>query len=127
MNKIIILFISLFTLLLLLFFVDLINGPVLIPIKEVFKILFQNISSNTAWHSIINEFRLPKAITAIIAGAALAVSGLQMQTLFRNPLAGPFILGISSGAALGVSLLILGTGFFSVASSVAILLLMILV
>lgn len=112
-RKNILLFSVLTILLLLLFSIDLIIGPVLIPIKEVFQILFQNSSQDAGWLSIVNEFRLPKAITAVIAGSALAVSGLQMQTLFRNPLAGPFILGISSGAALGVSLLILGTGLLS--------------
>jgi iron complex transport system permease protein len=101
-------------LLLLLFFISLINGTVNIPAKEVFQILFNNLSDNPTWQSIVNEFRLPKALTAILAGTALSVSGLQMQTLFRNPLAGPFILGVSSGAALGVSLLIFGTGLFSI-------------
>lgn len=118
-KKNILAFFSLSAFLLLLFIIDLIIGPVLIPVKEVFQILFHNSSANEGWISIVNEFRLPKAITAIIAGAALAVSGLQMQTLFRNPLAGPYILGISSGAALGVSLLILGSGLFSIAGIMA--------
>ena len=66
---------------------------------------------------IIIDVRLMKAIVAILAGAALAVSGLQMQTLFRNPLAGPYVLGVSSGASLGVALFILGTPLLGVASS----------
>jgi iron complex transport system permease protein len=61
------------------------------------------------WNTIVLTFRLPKAITALLAGAALSVAGLQMQTLFRNPLADPFVLGISSGASLGVALAVLGT------------------
>jgi iron complex transport system permease protein len=63
---------------------------------------------NPVWRTIITDFRLPKAITAVLAGMALSVSGMQMQTLFRNPLAGPYVLGISSGASLGVALIILG-------------------
>jgi iron complex transport system permease protein len=62
------------------------------------------------WVTIINDFRLPKALTATLAGAALGVSGLQMQTLFRNPLADPFVLGVSSGASLGVALVVLSVG-----------------
>ena len=115
-KKVVLLFASLLFSLFILFFVDLIIGPVIIPINEIVNILFHNNSQNIGWLNIINEFRLPKAITAIIAGSALAVSGLQMQTLFRNPLAGPFILGISSGAALGVSILILGGSIFSISS-----------
>lgn len=82
-------------------------GSVDIPIKDIFNILFYNVSPNENWQIILTEFRIPKAITAIFAGSALAVSGLLMQTLFRNPLAGPYILGISSGASLGIAVLIL--------------------
>lgn len=64
------------------------------------------------WLHIIQNYRLPKAITATIVGSGLGISGLLMQTLFRNPLAGPFVLGISSGASLGVALVILGSGVF---------------
>lgn len=67
---------------------------------------------NSTWQIIITDYRLPKAITAILVGSGLGISGLLMQTLFRNPLAGPFVLGISSGASLGVALVILGSGFF---------------
>lgn len=69
------------------------------------------LTEKSSWHYILFEYRLPKAITAILTGAALSLSGLLMQTLFRNPLAGPFVLGISSGASLGVALLIFGTAF----------------
>lgn len=87
-------------------------GSVSIPIKDIFEILSGSSTDNNSWEIIILNFRLPKAITAILVGSGLGVSGLLMQTLFRNPLAGPFVLGISSGASLGVALLILGTGFF---------------
>ncbi|PZD77883.1 iron ABC transporter permease [Mesonia sp. K7] len=85
-------------------------GSVYIPVKEVFKILFQQ-SENETWQYIILDYRLPKAITSIFVGSGLALSGLLMQNLFRNPLAGPYILGISSGASLGVALVILGSSF----------------
>lgn len=85
-------------------------GSVAIPIEEVIKVLLGREASNTAWATIVWEFRLPKALTAVFAGAALSVSGLMMQTFFRNPLAGPFVLGISSGASLGVALLVLAGG-----------------
>lgn len=82
-------------------------GSVSIPMSEVFGSIF-----GTSDNYIIQNFRLPKAITAILVGSGLGVSGLLMQTLFRNPLAGPFVLGISSGASLGVALVILGSGLF---------------
>lgn len=94
-------------------------GSVSIPLKEIFNSLFGNPVAKDSWETIIINYRLPKAITAILVGSGLAISGLLMQTLFRNPLAGPFVLGISSGASLGVALLILGSsvfgGFFLVA------------
>jgi iron complex transport system permease protein len=83
------------------------TGSVRIPLSEVLSILFGQGSENTAWSRVVVQLRLPQAVTALISGAALAVSGLQMQTLFRNPLAGPFVLGISSGASLGVALVVL--------------------
>ena len=89
------------------FLLDLGLGSVQIPLKEVITILLGGEPSKASWTNIILKFRLPKAITATLAGAALGVSGLQMQTLFRNPLAGPFVLGISSGASLGVALVVL--------------------
>ena len=93
-----------------LFLVDLVTGSVRISPGQIFKILSGNELANKVLKTIIIEFRLPKAITAILAGAALSVSGLQMQAVFRNPLAGPYVLGISSGAGLGVALVILGFG-----------------
>ncbi|NQZ75442.1 MAG: iron ABC transporter permease [Ekhidna sp.] len=80
-------------------------GSVNIPFSFIIDHFIGN-SDNKIWSNIITQFRIPKMYTAILAGSALAVSGLQMQTLFRNPLAGPFILGISSGAGLGVALVI---------------------
>jgi iron complex transport system permease protein len=92
------------------FVASLIAGSVHIPIGEIFTILSGGESSKSAWDQIILTLRLPRAITATLTGAALAMSGLQMQTLFRNPLAGPFVLGISSGASLGVALIVLAAG-----------------
>lgn len=89
------------------FLLDLALGSVDIPINEVLKILLGQEIEKATWANIILKFRLPKALTATLAGAALGVSGLQMQTLFKNPLAGPFVLGISSGASLGVALVML--------------------
>ena len=100
-------FLSLTSTLILAFLLDIAFGSVQIPIKEVITILLGGESSQPTWTNIILKFRLPKALTATCSGAALGVSGLQMQTLFRNPLAGPFILGISSGASLGVALVLL--------------------
>ncbi len=93
--------------LLLLFLLELVLGSVRIPIGEVLRILIGAAPSKNSWKTIVVLFRLPRAITACLAGAGLAISGLQMQTLFRNPLAGPSILGIGSGASLGVALVIL--------------------
>ncbi len=89
------------------FLVDLAFGSVAIPMQEVMQILLGQEVEKVTWSNIILKFRLPKALTATLAGAALGVSGLQMQTLFKNPLAGPFVLGISSGASLGVALVVL--------------------
>ncbi|UCH13845.1 MAG: iron ABC transporter permease [Bacteroidales bacterium] len=107
-KKILLILIILSVLLIIVFIVDLFLGSVTIPFKEVLKILISGKSENQIWSAIIYDFRLPKAITAVLAGAALSVSGLQMQTIFRNPLAGPYVLGISSGASLGVAILVLG-------------------
>ena len=93
-----------------LFILNLFLGSVIIPISEVFKILFSESATGQTESLIILNFRLPQAYTALFAGAALAVAGLMMQTLFRNPLADPSILGISSGAGLGVALLLYFTG-----------------
>jgi len=94
----------------LFFLLDLLVGSYYIPISEILKAIFRSDSANHQVVLIINQFRIPKAVTAILSGAALSVAGLQMQTVFRNPLAGPYILGVSSGASLGVALLVLGTG-----------------
>lgn len=105
-------FILLSVLLLVFFFMNISLGSVSIPFKAIFNTLTGGIVSKESWQTIILNFRLPKAVTAILVGSGLSVSGLLMQTLFRNPLAGPFVLGISSGASLGVALLILGASFF---------------
>ena len=94
------------------FFLNISFGSVSIPFKDIFAIFIGDETIKEAWQTIILNFRLPKAITAMLVGSGLSISGLLMQTLFRNPLAGPFVLGISSGASLGVALLILGTSFF---------------
>lgn len=86
-------------------------GSVAIPIKEVFKSLLGGNASKETWEYIIINYRLPKAITAILVGMGLSISGLLMQTLFRNPLAGPYVLGLSSGSSLGVAFVTLGAGF----------------
>ncbi|QOD61066.1 iron ABC transporter permease [Polaribacter haliotis] len=105
-------FIILSILLVVLFFVNVSLGSVSIPFKDIINTLIGDISAKESWQTIILHFRLPKAITAILVGSGLSVCGLLMQTLFRNPLAGPFVLGISSGASLGVALLILGSSLF---------------
>ncbi len=88
-------------------------GSVDIPFGTTIKQLLTGLSANDASSYIIWEYRLPKAFTAILVGSGLSLSGLLMQTLFRNPLAGPFVLGISSGASLGAAFLIMGSGILS--------------
>ena len=90
-----------------LFVADLAFGSVAVPLRDVWAALTGGVCDDTT-RTIVLKFRLLKAVTALTAGAALAASGLQMQTLFRNPLAGPYVLGISSGAGLGVALFLLG-------------------
>ena len=92
-------------------------GQVAIPVKDVFKSLLGSNASKETWEYIIFNFRLPKAITAILVGMGLSISGLLMQTMFRNPLAGPYVLGLSSGSSLGVAFVILGAGFLPVSLS----------
>ncbi len=104
-------FLVLVIVLLVCFFVNVSLGSVSIPTLEIFKSLIGDID-NESWQYIVQDYRLPKAFTAILVGSGLGISGLLMQTLFRNPLAGPFVLGISSGASLGVALVILGSGIF---------------
>lgn len=84
-------------------------GSVIIPLKELGK-LFLGSSTSSSFEYIMWDYRFPKALAAIVIGGSLGVSGLLMQTFFRNPLAGPFVLGISSGASLGVALLFFGSG-----------------
>ncbi len=97
--------------LLLMFFASISLGSVTIPLKEVFTSLTGGQATKSTWEYIIINYRLPKAITAVLVGTGLSISGLLMQTLFRNPLAGPDVLGLSSGASLGVAFVILGAGF----------------
>lgn len=97
-------------LLLFVFLLSLAVGSVQIPLEQVITILLGGDADKSTWANIVLKFRLPKALTAVLAGGALGVSGLMMQTFFHNPLAGPFVLGISSGASLGVALVVLSTG-----------------
>lgn len=92
------------------FLTSLIIGSVHIPLEDVVRVLMGGEASKASWTDIILKFRLPKAITALLSGAALSTSGLMMQTFFRNPLADPFVLGVSSGASLGVALVVMGAG-----------------
>lgn len=96
--------------LIIVFLLVLLMGSVRIPLRDIIAVLLGGEASKSSWTTIILQFRLPKATTAILAGAALGISGLMMQTFFRNPLAGPFILGVSSGASLGVALVVLAVG-----------------
>lgn len=114
------------------FALNLLVGSVRIPVSAVFSILFGDssalASAHPSWHFIVVESRLPQAITAMLCGAALGVSGLLLQTAFRNPLAGPSIFGIANGAGLGVAIVMLALGgsistaLFSVSGFVAVLL-----
>lgn len=94
------------------FLLDISLGSVTIPLQATIKSLLNQPVEQESWAYIIRNYRLPKALTAVLTGSGLALSGLLMQTLFRNPLAGPYILGLSSGASLGVALLIMGGGLF---------------
>ena len=90
--------------------VNLLIGSIKIPVADICRILLGDSSESEIWQNIIWKARLPQVLTAIVAGAGLAVSGLQMQTVFRNPLAGPSVLGISNGSALGVAFVVLLSG-----------------
>lgn len=85
-------------------------GAAKIPLNDVIQSLTGGEASKTSWHYIILNYRLPKAITALLTGMGLSIGGLIMQTLFRNPLAGPDVLGLNSGASLGVAFVILASG-----------------
>ncbi len=102
------LFLLLFLIAVVFFVLDIFVGSLSIPIRQVFSVLFGISDASEEIKTIVLDFRLPKALTAVTAGVALSVSGLQMQTIFRNPLAGPDVLGISAGASLGVAILVLG-------------------
>ncbi len=95
---------------LLFFFLNLVLGSVSIPLRSVWNILWSAGDESVIWQNIIWKSRVPQALTALVAGAGLSVSGLQMQTVFRNPLAGPSVLGISSGASMGVAFVVLLSG-----------------
>jgi iron complex transport system permease protein len=105
------LFLLLLIAMVFLFLVNVSLGSVTIPLKEIANGLFAKPMIKESWEIILWNFRIPKAITAVLVGIGLSISGLLMQTLFRNPLAGPYVLGLSSGASLGVAFIILGTGF----------------
>lgn len=107
------LFILLTILLVILFLADLTLGSIRIPFKDMINVFLGNSTNNINTEILLN-FRLPKAITAILTGAALSVAGLLMQTLFRNPLADPYILGVSSGASLGVALVMMASALLPV-------------
>lgn len=96
------------------FILNLLNGSVRIPAGDVVSILFTSspecLAAHPSWQYIVLESRLPQALTALLCGGALAVTGLMLQTAFRNPLAGPDVFGISSGAALGVAIVMLAMG-----------------
>jgi len=93
------------------FLLNIMLGSVYIPMSEVLSILFSGGTNHVLHHTIIINTRLPQAVTAILAGAGLGAAGLMMQTLFRNPLAGPSVLGVSSGASLGVAVMMLFINF----------------
>jgi iron complex transport system permease protein len=111
-----ILFVSLSLLLVILFVLDLLIGSVHIPLRDILGAIV-GAEVDPATRLIVLDIRLIKTIVAILTGIALSVSGLQMQTLFRNPLAGPYVLGISSGASLGVAIFILGMPLLGVATN----------
>lgn len=110
--KIFLIFFILFIIFVVVLFWDLSTGNAKIPFNEILKFILPWEKSSDEYYVLIREFRFSRVAMAFIAGTALSVSGLLMQTIFRNPLAGPYVLGISSGAGLGVALVVLGTGFF---------------
>jgi len=127
MKRNILLFISLAVSILFLFGLNLVTGSVQIPYADVLDILCGRFTGKESWEYIILENRLPQTLTAILCGASLSVCGLMLQTAFRNPLAGPDVFGISSGAGLGVALVMLllggtvSTSMFTVSGFLAIL------
>ncbi len=113
-----ILFVLLAVATILLFVLDLVVGSVHLSLKDVWEGLWSGGSSEASSSAVIvRNFRLPKAVMALLAGAALSTVGLQMQTLFRNPLAGPYVLGVSSGASLGVAIMLLGLPLLGISTT----------
>ncbi|WFR74155.1 iron ABC transporter permease [Prescottella defluvii] len=102
-----------------LFLLALIVGPVRVPLADTIRVVLGAEPSDPRWQVVVHELRLPRAITAVLVGAALGVAGLQMQTLFRNALADPYVLGASSGASLGVALVVISAGAAGSASFTA--------
>jgi len=92
------------------FFLDIALGPVRIPLRSICRIILSLPGGDSTWQYIVMQIRIPKTFTAVIAGCGLSVSGLQMQTLFRNPLAEPAVLGVTAGASLGVAAVMLAGG-----------------
>lgn len=110
MNRHTIAFILISASILVFFILNLVLGTISIPLRSIWNILFGTGEESIIWQNIIWKSRFPQTLTALVAGAGLSISGLQMQTVFRNPLAGPSELGISSGASLGVAFIILLSG-----------------
>ncbi|WP_417129092.1 iron chelate uptake ABC transporter family permease subunit [Phocaeicola sp.] len=111
MKRPVALYMLLIALLIFVFFLlNILLGSVQIPFKDIWHILWGDYDGNEIWQNIVWKSRIPQALTALVAGAGLSVSGLQMQTVFRNPLAGPSVLGISSGASMGVAFVVLLSG-----------------
>lgn len=127
MRRALLIYIGIAVSILLLFGLNLTTGSVLIPFTDVLDILCGRFAGKESWQYIILENRLPQALTALLCGASLSVCGLMLQTAFRNPLAGPDVFGISSGAGLGVALVMLllggtvSTSLFTVSGFLAIL------
>ena len=127
MRRALLLYIGISVSILLLFGLNLTTGSVQIPFTDVLDILCGRFAGKESWQYIILENRLPQALTALLCGASLSVCGLMLQTAFRNPLAGPDVFGISSGAGLGVALVMLllggtvSTSLFTVSGFLAIL------
>ena len=107
---------GLLVLLIVVFVVSLVLGSTWVPVGRVIEVLIGASSERDGAAIVVEAIRLPRSLTAILAGASLGIAGLQMQTLFRNPLADPFALGISAGASLGVALVVLGTGIGAAAA-----------
>ena len=110
MSRTPVIFVLLFIGLCLLFALEIMLGQVEIPASDILPILFSGEGDKESWITIVRQSRLPRAITGILAGGGLAMAGLFMQNYFRNPLAGPSVLGLSSGASLGVALVVLFGG-----------------